>query len=231
MTIANYAVNSALKSYKPASMASRYGLDNPKEYIKLGVKGKTQSIFFGKKEKDRSSVYAISSLIDEIVEVPDYIYNGIPKADELPNKQILDFLQDDVQKVEIKYNDRDLEIVRNKPGSKQAWYFTRSKGLLKKDQVLYNMNTILNGIFWFEMKEKIEAPGRQREKNEFYLDPPYAEIRLWGKDGKDLGHILLGSKAFGEDIYVKVPEKNTVYKMLLQSAKNMNLPQFDIKAE
>lgn len=109
-------VSSLIGSFKSAMAKSmekpteenlnKYKLKNTKEYIKFIEGEKEHIIFIGKADKDKYSYYMRTNRIDDILEMPEYIYNNLLKADEIRNKQIVIFSQEMVKKIEIKYGDK-----------------------------------------------------------------------------------------------------------------------------
>jgi hypothetical protein len=230
--ITNDIKNGTAKGFENTGDAAKYGLLSPVEYIKVFEGGKTQTVYFGLEDKKKNSVYLKCDIQPDIVEMPNYVYDSIPKMEETINKQVIVFTQDKVEKASLKYGQKSFIASRNAPNKSPEWVFTEWKGLDrgKEKESRVNFSSILGALYWMEFKEAIEKPDMVRETADYQVHPGNAELVMWGKDGKKIGTFIIGGKVKGRDeVYVKVPETNTVYTVSAGSIKNMNLPGFEIK--
>lgn len=227
--VSSYAVNSNIKEYLDASAAGKYGLLNPSEYVKIYENGKEHTIYFGMRVTQNASVYAKSDFQPGIVEIPDYIYNGPSRLDEVINKQVIIFKQENVIGVSVNYGDKAIKAVRNAPGKRPDWIIKEAKGIEKKDMGSFNTGTLVSSIAYAEFRQVIINPDSLKEASEYGLSPAAAEIIMVDKDGKLIGKLLVGAKKGTDEVYVKNTEKNTVYVIPESSIKNMAIPGLELK--
>ncbi len=227
-TIGDFLKNAGAKGYRDLSKSADCGLDAPSEYLKIHEGNSTQTIYFGNRDKKEKTVFIKCTLQPDIVEVPEHIYTSMPSLDEISNKQLVIYKQDQVEKVSLKYGAIAILAERNKKGRTPEWIYKQRDGLDSKKQESFNINNVVGGIYWAEYKTAVPAPGISRESSEYGLVPPAVEIIMSGKDGKTIGTILVGGKpAKNGDLYVKVPERNMVYTVVPNMLTGMNLPGLD----
>jgi hypothetical protein len=219
--------NTGAKSFMDASESASKGLGSASEYIKVYTGNTLNAVFFGAKDAKISSVYARSA-VQGGLEIPDYIYNNIPKADEVMNKQPLLFRQEDVAAIEVKYDNKSAYAEKNKPGKSPDWALKNSSGFDAKDKKALNMASVLNAVHWAEYTSEIIGADSVKEA-EYGLTPPAAEVKLFAAGKRPIGTIYIGAKKGDTEVYVKVPENNSVYTVQAQTATNMSLPGLVLK--
>jgi hypothetical protein len=208
----NFAVNSNISGFEKKEDAAKYGLAAPADFIKIYTGAAEQAVYFGRTDADKKVIYAKSSIQSDIAYLPEAFYGNIPKLDEMINRQLVVFKQENIVKVSMKYREKSFTSEKNKPGKMPEWVFTEWVGLDRKLQNKIAMRNIINGFFWGEYKDVMENPDKNKEASEYGIVPGSAEMTLWEKDGKKAGTLIFGGKVAGsEDMYVKVSEKNTVY--------------------
>lgn len=230
-SIINNMQNSSLKEFLAASSAAQHGLISPVEYVKIYEGNNVSVVYFGSHDAKNSSVFAKSSLQDGVVEMPEYIYAGIARLDEVLNRQIMTFSQEQARKVSIKYGDKSVEAERNKPGKRPDWIIKKAAGIKDKDKKTMNIYTIINAVSAAEYIKEILNTDKVKEASEYGLSPASAEIIIMDTTGKNIGVLLVGKKTGTNEIYVKVPEQNKVYTVLESTITGMSLPGAGFKID
>jgi hypothetical protein len=224
-SLIGYMKSSGIKAYEPAGMAAKYGLDSPREYVKIFAEKKWQTVWFGKSDRKKNSIWAKSTEQPDVLELPDYVYNGIPKTGEVENRQPVIFMQDQVSKISIKYGDKSITAEHNAPGKRPEWTYTEWTGLAGKKQESLNITSLISTLFWAEYKDEAGKPSPGEEVVKYGTSPAAAEIALINKDKKTIGTMVFGGAVRGKDeMYLKVSEKNMVYTVSSGLLKNLNLP-------
>jgi len=234
-------ISSLIGSFKSAMAKSmekpteenlkKYKLKNPSEYIKFIEGDKEHIIYIGAGNKEKYSYYMRTNRIDDILEMPDYIYNNLLKADEIRNKQIVIFSQEMVKKIEIKYGDKYIlaEKVKDKKGI-ENWEYKQTKNIDKNKIKNISMYTVSSELFNSDYKEKIKEDDKINEKEKYGIEKDNRFIRLYEANDKVIGTVLIGSKIKDKDeIYVKVPERKEIYIIESRHITNLSLPDFEIK--
>lgn len=230
-TYISYMKNTGIKEFISSKDMELYGLSNPSEYIEIYSGKEMKKVYFGKEDKSKNSRYVISSEYKEILEIPDYIYNGISKLDEIINKQLFLFAQDKVEKISVKYGDKSIiaKKYKDKKGT-ENWKFIEYKNLPAKKKSSIYIFGVASNLYWQEYKSIIKNFTPKDEAEKYGLVPGIAEIKLYGKDDNLFGTVILGGKVSDkEEIYVKVPEKNIIYTIDANYVKNINLPDLEVK--
>ncbi|MBP7791934.1 MAG: DUF4340 domain-containing protein [Candidatus Goldbacteria bacterium] len=231
MTYLSYMKNTGIKDFMDVKDAERYGLSNPLEYIEVYEGKDVQRAYFGKENKSKNSRYAKSTIHKNLLEIPDYVYNGIEKIDEITNKQLFLFMQDKVEKISVKYGDKSIVAVKHhdKSGT-EKWEYSEFKNIDNKKKESIYIFGVASNLYWLEYKSVIEKFDQKDEAEKYGLIPGLAEIKLYGKNDELFGTVILGGKVEGkEEIYVKVPEKNMIYTIDANYVKNIGLPDLEIK--
>jgi hypothetical protein len=230
-TYLSYMKNTGIKNFIDSKDEAKYGLSAPSEFIEVYLDKDKKRVYFGKEEKSQNSRYAKSTEHKEILEIPDYIYNGISKLDEIINKQVFLFMQDKVEKISVKYGDKSIvaQKYKDKNGTEQ-WKYLEFKNIPAKKKSSIYIFGVASNLYWQEYKSVIEKFDQKDEAEKYGLVPGLAEIKLYGKNDELFGTLILGGKVQGkEEIYVKVPEKNIIYTIDANYVKNINLPDLEVK--
>jgi hypothetical protein len=230
-TYLSYMKNTGIKDFLDAKDAARYGLSNPSEYIEVYTGKDVQRAYFGKEDKSKNSRYAKSTIHKNLLEIPDYVYNGIAKIDEITNKQLFMFVQDKVEKISVKYGDKSIVAVKQKDkNGTEKWEYSEFKNIPNKKKESIYIFGVASNLYWLEYKSVIKKFDQKEEAEKYGLIPGLAEIKLYGKDDELFGTAILGGKVEGkEEIYVKVPEKGLIYTIDANYVKNIGLPDLEVK--
>ncbi len=231
-TYLSYMKNTGIKKFLGIENSEKYGLADLNEYIEVHLDNKEiKKAYFGKEDKSQNSRYAKSTDQEEILEIPDYIYNGISKLDEIANKQVFLFNQDKVEKISVKYGEKSI-IARKYKDKKdiEKWEYLEFKNIPSKKKSSIYIFGVASNLYWQEYKSVIDKFDQKDEAEKYGTIPGLAEIKLYGKNDELFGTVILGNKVEGkEEIYVKVPEKNIIYTIDSNYVKNINLPDLEVK--
>ncbi len=234
-------VNSLISSFKTTMAKSmeeptsinlkKYELLTPKEYIKFYEGDKEHIIYIGKSDKEKYSYFVRTNRIKEILEIPDYVYTNLTKAEDMRNKQIIIFEQEKVKKIEIKTGNKFIvaEKIKDKKGV-ENWEYKETQNIDKEQKKKISMWTVSSELFNSDYKEKIKEDEKVNEKEKYGFEKDDKYIRLFDGDNKVIGTVFIGKKVEGkEDIYVKVPERKEIYTIEARHINNMSLPDTEIK--
>lgn len=186
---------------------STYGLEKPEVTVALTrADGKpVPPIHVGKTSPVGYSTFVRLGDSAEVKLVPSAFYHGMKKeVKDLRNKVIVDFKDEDVQKIEIEGGDAPIEIARD--GS--SWKIEKPQALRADDAEL---RTFLSSLRSIRAQDFVDAPSSLAD---YGLDSPRRRISLLlGKDNARK-ELLVGAEKDREgkkEIYVKRGEGDTVF--------------------
>ncbi len=209
----------------------KYGLTSPSEYAKFYEGDKEHILYIGKYFKDKYSYYIKTNRIKEIMEMPDYVYTNLTKAEDIRNKQIIIFESEQVKKIEIKAGEKFIvaEKIKDKRGV-ENWEYKQIKNIDKEQKKKLSMWTVSSEIFNTDFKERIKEDDKINEKEKYGLEKDDRYIRLFDGNNNIIGTVFVGKKIEGkEDVYVKVPERKEIYIIEARHINNMSLPDMEAK--
>jgi hypothetical protein len=170
---------------KPAANLSKYGLDNPT--LKFSVSYKVDDekrkgeLIIGMRKGD--VVYGYQSDRDIIFTLPSDLGGLMPTLFDLKDKSLLTFDRDDVESINISWDDEVYELTKKR----KSWKMTSPENAeVTSENVKYLLIDVGDMAYYevlSEDKSKIEDIG---------LDKPSVKIELVEKDGKAIGEIDLG---------------------------------------
>ena len=216
--IISYMKNSAVKYFEADKDAAKFGLSSPSQKIVLTTAEGGKTVYFGVLDAVKKSVFAKAQGVPGIFELPDYIYNGIPKAEDILNKQILMIEDDSVDRVIIKYGKRVIEGNR----MEKSWKTVKADGLTKEEKKIIDTGAVISAIRRMEYTGKFDAGA----KAEFFTQSqPSLEIIMKKAGAKDI-NVKFADKADGELYYLKTADG--VFSADKNKMKSFNLPGFDV---
>lgn len=216
--VISYVKNSAVKYFEADKDAAKFGLALPSQKVVLTTSDGKKTVYFGVLDGVKNSVFAKAQGVPGIFELPDYIYNGIPKAEDILNKQILVIEDDSFDRVEIKYKNKFIEGAR---GKDKKWKTVKAQGLSKEEKKITDTGAVISAIRRMEYAEKFKAGA----KAEFFTQPqPLLEIIMKKAGAEGIG-VIFGDKADGELYYMKTADG--VFSFDKNKMNNINLPGFD----
>ncbi len=202
-TIRNMSAQDFLEE-SPSDL-EKYGLDRPRLQVTLfmGEEERQREILFGDKREGRDEVHLVLDSKETVYTVYESVFKELDKdLIALRDKEILPFSREEVAKLQIDTPKESWLLVK---GEKEEWKVEApKKGKAKQREV----NDYLAALG--SLRAMGFAEDEPKDIKKYGLDLPSLKISLEGKDGKNLGILLLGSK-IGGDYYVKREGNPTVY--------------------
>ncbi len=219
-TIRNLSARDFLEA-SPSDL-KKYGLDKPRLRVTafMGEKEGQREILVGNKKEGKDEVYLVLDSKGTIYTVHENVLKGLDKdLIALRDKEILSFPSDKVTKVQIQ-TPKELLILTK--GEKEEWKLEAPKTGKAKQGAVVDYLTALRSL-----RAKGFAEDEPKDIKKYGLDSPSLKISLDGKDGKNLGTLLLGNKT-GEEHYARREDSQAVYTIEEFSYKQINkqLPDF-----
>lgn len=208
---------SSLRSLRVASFIAEsaddlapFGLDKARIIVRLGLDGDAvKEIAFGT-TKGETEVYAHTSDRKNIYTVSDYAYRNLDKGPrDLRDKSLLRFASEDVTAVQVvRAGDAGFKLLREN----DAWKVDGVDDKLKLEAIEQFVKD-LGDLKGFEIvSDEVTDP------KPFGFDAPLLQATVFGKDGANLGAVLIG-RVDGDDgvpkFFARVESSSTV--MLVRS--------------
>jgi hypothetical protein len=192
---------------KDAGSPEAYGLDKPAAVVKLTLKNgsKLPAIRVGKASPVGYSTYVAVEGSTSVKLVPSSFSSGMKKEPkDLRNKTIVDFKDEDVQRVEIAGGDAEIALARD-----GADWKLEKPAALKADAA--EVRNFLSSVRSLRAQDFVDSPS---SLGDYGLDAPRRTITLLiGKDNAKK-QVLVGAEKEHDgkkDLYVKRAEGDTVY--------------------
>ncbi len=183
----------------------KYGLEKPRLRVTLfsGEDNEQREILFGHKKEGKDEVYLIVDSKGTVYTVYESVFKELNKdLAALGDKEILSFSQDQVTKLRISTPKESWVLTK---GEKEEWKVEAPKQGKTRQGIATNYLSTLGSL---RAKGFVEDDPKNLKK--YGLDFPSVKISLDGKDGENLGTLLLASKIAG-DYYAKKEGNPTVY--------------------
>jgi hypothetical protein len=177
------------------------------------------SFILGKSEGGRSFLRKIGDdAVYQATGIMSYAYDK--KPDDWRDKVIFDFKEDQIAKVEVR--GAEMVVLVRDPKDAKKWVLEEPKGM-KLDEpkaagVARTMATLRAKEFAAK-DTKPEAAG---------LDKPQAVVTVQMKEGQSHA-LLIGKKKSDQDVYVKRPDKETIYVIGSWQAEQLHRKPADLK--
>ncbi|MCL5126238.1 MAG: DUF4340 domain-containing protein [Deltaproteobacteria bacterium] len=151
-----------------------YGLVKPNLEISLTAPKRTVAIAFGASNPAKSSYYLKVKGDQRLFLVPDTLRISLNKTVfDLRDKSVSQFSPDDIEKLEIIRDGRDIELQK----ISGKWRMIKPSNILAKSS---KIEALLRGISGLRAKEIIDSPAA--EKNAYDFENSKNKIILYGKD-------------------------------------------------
>jgi uncharacterized ParB-like nuclease family protein len=199
-----------------ADELGKYGLEQPKITLTAGLQGGGERTLVISDKKD-DSYYAKNSGQPQVFKVDASLFDKLNiKFSDLRDKQIIKLEKDQLTRLQLKNQNLTLLAEKNPDGK---WIVKQPED--KKDKEA-QVDRIFDAI---ETKatEVLEKPAPSISAK---LVKPAAEVQLTGKDGKTT--TIKVSAADGDNAYVRVEGKPTIYKVEKRVVENLNLKASDV---
>jgi hypothetical protein len=196
------------------------------ESITVYSSGSTNTAYFGKLDAKKNSVFAKSTAGSDVMELPDYIYKNIPVFEAVINKQLVLIDEDNISSAVMSYAGKTIEAKR---GADRSWSTVKKIGVNEDKKYPLNPGAVLSSLRWTEYKYKYPK-GEGIDAAKFFTDERNAlKIELKGKDGKTIGTLVFSNLTDNGLLYVKVPQRDTIYAITPGTVLDWHLPGLEIK--
>ncbi|MBI5747602.1 MAG: DUF4340 domain-containing protein [Nitrospinae bacterium] len=184
-----------------------YGLYPVKTKLSIWLSGDespTETVFIGDRDKKKRGYFAKLEKKDNVFLIEENMVDLLPvDAEELRERSILFFEEEKVNKIEIKYPDREIVVAKT---PEFEWK------TLKPRESEFDFNIVkefLKNIREFKIKEFV-SEGHEGLKT-YGLDRPAIKLLIWEEGNKTPHELNIGSiSGKGDGIYVWTGEQDSV---------------------
>ncbi len=183
----------------------KYGLDKPRLQLTLsmGEKEGQREIRFGNQREGKDDIYLAADSGGTVYTVQESVFKELDKdLTELRDKEIFPFPRDKLARLRVQTPQESWTLVK---GEKEEWTVEAPKRGKAKQEAAADYLTALSLL-----RAKGFADDEPKDLRKYGLAPPPLKISLEGKDGKNLGILLLGKTSSG-DYFAKRQESPTVF--------------------
>ncbi len=186
-----------------------YGLYPVKTKLSIWLSGDespTETIFIGDRDKKKRGYFAKLEKKDNVFLVEENMVDLLPEdAEKLRERSILFIEEEKVNKIEVKYPDREI-VVAKTLDPEVGWK------ILKPRESEFDFNIVkefLKNVREFKIKEFI-SEGHEGLKT-YGLDKPAIKLLIWEEGNKTPHELNIGSiSSKGDGIYVWTGEQDSV---------------------
>ena len=204
---------------------SQYGLDKPLVTVTVKVKDKAlPAILVGKNTPVGASTYVERADDKKIVLTNSAFRAGMDKkVNDLRDKTILTYNDDDVQKIQISGADKDIELVRQDGN----WRVDKPESWPGDAVTIRSFLSTLRS-----MRATDFPPDAATDLATYGLDNPRLRVTVTiGKGGKDTTEkqVLIGKQGEKNELYVQVSGQPTVYTVSDWVYRDLDKPVGDFR--
>jgi hypothetical protein len=203
--------NSEIKEFideEPKDLKA-YGLFPVKTKLSIWLSGDespTETIFIGERDKKKRGYLAKLEKKDNVFLIEEDMVDLLPDdAEDLRERSVLFFEEGKVNKIEVKYPDREMVVIKTPPPDIE-WK------TLKPREEIFDVNIIkefFNRIKEFKIKEFI-SEGHEGLKT-YGLDSPAIKLLIWEEGNKSPHELNIGNiSSQGDGIYAWTGEQDTI---------------------
>lgn len=222
-TIRNMSARDFLEE-SPSDL-KKYGLDQPRLQVTvlMGEKGEQKKILFGNKRKGKDEVYLVLDSKGTIYTVYENVLKELDKdLTALRDKEILPFPRDEAVKLQIDTPQESWVLVKKDKG---GWEVEPpEKGEARQGAVADYLTALGH------LRAEGFAEDELEDIEKYGFDLPSLKISIHGKEGKNLGTLVVGNK-IGKDYYAKREGNPTVFTIGEFSYKQINKQLTDLLEE
>jgi cbb3-type cytochrome oxidase subunit 3 len=208
----------------PAGALSTRGLSGRADSISFFAGKKEARINFGNKDPKKHSVYAKNNQTEEILELPENIYDSIPKPEELVDGRVSYFDESLAYKVQIKCGGKNY-AAEKKAGGK--WEIS-STDMDKKAADGISPETVVYNIAWMEYRKKTQPAAGADIAGLYGITHDNNRISIFDKNGTLIGGVEVG-KITGNNVYVRLQLSGRIYEVNSSFVKTLNIPGMEVK--
>ena len=194
-----------------------YGLYPVKSKLSIWLSGDespTETIFIGERDKKKRGYLAKLEVKNNIFLIEEDMVDLLPDdAEDLRERSVLFFEEEKVNKIEVKYPDREMAVIKTPPPDIE-WKTLKpgeSDPETSSGQV-FDVNIIrefFNRIKEFKVKEFI-SEGHEGLKT-YGLDSPAIKLLIWEEGNKSPHELNIGNiSSKGDGIYAWTGEQDTI---------------------
>lgn len=203
--------NSEIKEFideEPKDLKA-YGLYPVKTKLSVWLSGDespTETIFIGDRDKKKRGYFAKLEKKDTVFLIDEDMVDLLPEdAEELRERSILFFEEEKVNRIEVKYPDREVAVLKTLD-PEVGWKTMKPK----ESEFDFNIvKEFLKNIREFKIKEFI-SEGHEGLKT-YGLDKPAIKLLIWEEGNKIPHELNIGSMSSkGDGIYVWTGEQDSV---------------------
>jgi hypothetical protein len=205
---------------KNAEALKTFGLEKPEYEVVLSLPASNQEIVFSLHQEGEAS-YATTSLSTKVIAFEGTLLTDLDrKVDEMREKKVADFYSWEADKVVLKRDGLELEVVKEKVGEEEKWILDPAT---KEEADRTRVEDFLRKVEGLEAVAFVDSPGPLAG---YGLDPG-TEIRIGTKDaqGKVKETVLLIGKEDAEKKQVVVKTAEFAYLFRVDSGFLQDLPK------
>ncbi len=171
-----------------AENLAKFGLDPSQSSLKLTTSaGEEYTVSFGNNNPTGNSAYAVLPDQKEVFLVLSSVVNSFnKKLEDLRNRSVLDFRQQDVQSLSLKNPEGDFKLTKD---ADDRWWI-EAKAKIAADSP--GIRGILNTLSMAEIEEFFDE-NRDDYAN-LRLDKPFIDVSLTYGPDKAIKHLIIGSE-------------------------------------
>lgn len=209
---------------------TQYGLVPGVARLTVVIGGTERAVVFGNPGSARDTIFAQRQGEADVLAIGDLAYETLAglKAEDLMDKQILDFTGGDVARVVIEKGDEVLFDARRVEGDRALWEATAPfEGLLDVPAI---ERDLLGALLNLESR-KFETVGPEADLARYGLAEPRYRVTIEkDRDGERTFELLVGGDVPDEEglVWVKIADRAVVYatpapELMLQMEKDSTL--------
>ncbi|MDZ7723458.1 MAG: DUF4340 domain-containing protein [candidate division KSB1 bacterium] len=198
-----------------------YGLADPSMRVTVTFRnGASKSLMIGNqkgkeyyaKDDTRNPVFVVDTSFVSLFDKSLY---------DLRNKQLTDFMSNDVQKFSLMFDDMTIECVKDTAGN---WFLTKPEERKAKN---WKISSITRKAAQLEVARFVDDDPSSLSP--YGLDDPEARAVFYNENDQILVELLLGHIR-GDQVYAKTAASDAVY-MLEESVLNVFTPELNVISE
>ncbi len=218
------------KSMEGPEAAGKRGISASSETVDFYFGKEHAKIVFGSEDKKKYSVYAQNNQIDDILELPDFVYLNLPASRDLADKRITGFNPQMARRIEANYGDRSFIAEKQTDPKKPDKWKIKSVKISKVEEAKINGSLIASDLAWLEYSEKIQVKPEGNQEQLYGFVPGNNVIRVFDDKNAMLAEFNIGKKANKQElVFVRTNNPGVIYLTGLSGINNLNLPGMEVR--
>ena len=187
---------------KPADFG-KYGLDRPRLQITINQNDQQVELSIGNPREGKGETFAAVDTSGTVYSIPTRALEDFDRDwQSFRDRRILAFAPAQAAKLQIQKGQESFALTKD---AKEQWTLQPTPKGTARAQAIDAFVTSLG-----DLKAKAIAEEQPKDLKRYGLDPPSLKISVAGKDGEDLGTLLVGGRA-QPDHYAQRAGRSTVY--------------------